>query len=100
MIKHIVMFKLKENYEGKTAYELAQEAKERATGLSEINALKKIETGVNSPSALQDNYEFVLVCDFENIDALNEYQVHPIHKAFGEFIKEIRTGRACIDYEY
>jgi len=40
-----------------------------------------------------------LICDFENMDDLNTYQVHPAHVAFGQFIKPLREARACIDYE-
>ena len=36
----------------------------------------------------------------KNIDDLNKYQEHEEHKKFGKYITEIRTGRACIDYEF
>lgn len=101
MIKHIVMFKLKEDFNGKTAYENALEAKERLRNFTEsIPTLKKLEVGINSKEAPQSNYDITLVCDFENIEGLNAYQVHPVHVEFGKFITEIREERACIDYEY
>lgn len=44
MIRHIVMFKLKDAYEGKTAMEIAQQAKERAECLAErIPSLKRLD---------------------------------------------------------
>ena len=97
MIKHIVMFKLKE--EGKEA--AIREALERlSTFQEEIPTLKAFQAVVNAPAADPTNYELALICDFEDIDGLNAYQVHPAHIAFGNFIKGVRESRACIDYEY
>lgn len=100
MIKHIVMFKLKDT-EGKTAYENALEAKERFNDvIANVKELKKGEIVINSKDADQSNYTISLLCDFETIDDLNAYQVHPAHVAFGKFIGTVKTDRACIDYEY
>lgn len=100
MIKHIVMFKLKE-VNGRSEYENALEAKERFKDvIANVNELKAGEVVINSKDAPQDNYTISLICDFESIDDLNAYQVHPAHKKFGAFIAEIKSERACIDYEY
>lgn len=100
MIKHTVMFKLKEA-NGKSEYENALEAKERFNKVIEnVKELKKGEVVINSADAPENNYTIALLCDFENIDDLNAYQVHPVHREFGAFIAEIKTDRACIDYEY
>ncbi|MDE5771514.1 MAG: Dabb family protein [Ruminococcus sp.] len=100
MIKHIVMFKLKDT-DCKTAYENAVEAKERFNDVIEnVKELKKGEIVINSKDADQSNYTISLLCDFETIDDLNAYQVHPAHVAFGKFIGTVKTDRACIDYEY
>ena len=85
----------------KEAAAIEQEAKEKAEQLpAQIPQLKKLEVRLNSPSADPTNYEFALICDFETMDDLNTYQVHPAHVAFGQFIKPLREARACIDYEY
>ena len=100
MIKHIVMFKLKDT-ESKTAYENAVEAKERfKTVIENVPSLKKGEAVINSDEAPDSNYTIALICDFDDIDGLNSYQEHPVHKEFGAFIGTIKTERACIDYEY
>ncbi len=100
MIKHIVMFKLKAA-EGRTEYENALEAKKRFDKVIEgVDALKRGELVINSKEAPDSNYTVALICEFDDIDGLNAYQVHPIHKEFGAFISGIKTDRACIDYEY
>lgn len=100
MIRHIVMFKLSEA-NGKSEYENAVEAKERFDDvIANVSELKAGEVVINSKDAPQDNYTISLICDFDSIDDLNAYQVHPAHKKFGAFIAKIKTARACIDYEY
>ncbi|MBQ8297449.1 MAG: Dabb family protein [Ruminococcus sp.] len=100
MIKHIVMFKLREA-NGKSEYDNALEAKERFDAvIAGVPQLKAGELVINSKDAPQDNYTISLICDFDSIDDLNAYQVHPEHKKFGAFIAEIKEARACIDYEY
>lgn len=94
MIKHIVMFKLND-------VSKAEEAKERFNKVVEnVSELKKGEVVINSADAPDSNYTIALICDFESIDALNAYQVHPAHEEFAAFIAGIKTDRACIDYEY
>lgn len=100
MIKHIVMFKLKAT-EGMSEYDNALEAKNRFEDvIANVKELKKGELVINSADAPESNYTIALICDFDDIEGLNAYQVHPVHKEFGGFIAEIKTDRACIDYEY
>ena len=52
MIKHIVMFKLKENAEGKTKQETIVEAKKRLSVFeAEIPTLKKLVVAINDADA-------------------------------------------------
>lgn len=100
MIKHIVMFKLKEA-DGRSEYENALEAKRRFDNvIANVKELKKGEVVINSQEAPESNYTISLLCDFETIADLNAYQVHPAHLEFGKFIGTVKTNRACIDYEY
>ncbi len=102
MIRHIVMFKTKDTEDG-TAYENAVRAMERAKPLADIiPSIRKMDVKVNSRDADRTNYDLVLICDFDDMAGLDEYQNHPDHKAFGKFLAGVRAegGRACIDYEF
>ncbi|MBR3421227.1 MAG: Dabb family protein [Ruminococcus sp.] len=100
MIKHIVMFKLKAA-DGRSEYENALEAQRRFDNvIANVKELKSGEIVINSKDAPASNYTISLLCDFETIDDLNAYQVHPAHVEFGKFIGTVKTDRACIDYEY
>lgn len=99
MIKHIVMFKLKATSIN-SEMENALEAKKRfQTVIENVPQLKSGEVVINAEAAPQSNYTIALICDFETIDDLNAYQVHPEHLNFGKFIASVKENRACIDYE-
>lgn len=101
MIKHIVMFKLSENAEGKTRKENLDTALDMLKNFKElIPVIKDFKAVSNSTDAPDSNYDLALICDFLNIDDLNAYQTHPEHLKFGKFITKIRESRACIDYEF
>lgn len=100
MIRHIVMFALLEEAEGKSCEENLKLAVEKAEELRDkIPSLKRYQVVTNAPGADQTNFDIALICDFENQEGLDAYQNHPAHKAFGAFITGIRKSRACIDFE-
>jgi hypothetical protein len=91
------MFKLKQDCPSediKKAEEMARALKDK------VAQIKDMKVGINSEKAPESNYTIVLEVDFENIDDLNSYQVNPHHLEFGKLINELKTDRACIDYEY
>ncbi|MEY8516611.1 Dabb family protein [Lachnospiraceae bacterium 29-84] len=94
MIKHIVMFQLKPDADLKEAQAKAKTLKES------VPFLDGLEVVCNAPFADGSNYDLALICDFKDMEALEAYQTHPEHVAFGAYIGQIRVARACIDYEY
>lgn len=101
MVKHIVMFKFLESAEGRTKQENAEIAANMLRGLQgKIDTLVSSEVKTNSEQADGSNYDLVLIAEYNDWDGLNEYIVHPLHKAVGDFMKNVRESRACVDYEY
>ena len=96
MIRHICMFKLKD--EDKEAN--LKEALRRLEEMREIPLIATFEVVTNAAAAPDSNYDLSLIFDFKNMDDLNAYQKHPMHVEFGKFITAIRESRACIDYEF
>ncbi len=95
MIRHVCMFKLKE--ENKEA--VIAEIFERVEILREIPQLKRFEVVRNAAETPDSNYEVSLIFDFNNVEDLKAYQVDARHVEFGNFIKAVREARACIDFE-
>lgn len=100
MLKHIVFFKLAEEAEGNTKIQNAQIIKNQLENLIHyIPELRKIEVGINSLDAPQDNYDLVLYSEFDNMKDLDIYQKHPDHQKVLAFISKVRIARAAVDYE-
>ncbi len=101
MVKHIVMFKFLENACGRTKEENVNIAANMLKDLQgKVPTLVASDVQINSKSASQTNYDLVLTCDYNDWQGLEEYIVHPLHKAVGEFMNDVRESRACVDYEY
>ena len=96
MIRHICMFKLKEENKQNNLEELLV----RVQSLRSIEQLRGFDGVCNAPDMPTSNYDVALIFDFDNAEDLQTYQDHPIHKAFGAFIGQVRESRACIDYAF
>ncbi len=98
VVRHIVVWKLKDEAEGHDKATNAAKMAERLRSLEgKIDGLIKLEVGINSmPSA--GAYDVALVADFVDEAALAAYQVHPLHVKVAEFIALVRAERAVVDY--
>lgn len=101
MVKHIVMFKFLDTAEGRSKKENVEIAANMLQDLQgRIPTLVASEVKINSECADNSNYDLVLVAEYNDWAGLQEYIVHPLHKAVGEFMKGVRESRACVDYEF
>jgi hypothetical protein len=99
LIKHIVMWKLKDLAEGKDKLENAKIIKTSLESLQkDIKEISFIEVGIDVSKSAQA-YDVVLYSEFESMEALNTYQNHPEHLKAAEFIGKVREERVVVDYE-
>lgn len=94
MIKHIVLWKFKENTENEREVFL-----ERLLSLNGVipeikNAEIKRNVNMNG-----DNYDAMLISTFDSIENMEKYKVDPRHLEVSSLCKAIRISRASIDYE-
>lgn len=100
MIRHVVMFKFKEEAEGRTKKENLEIATSMISNLkSEIEYILRDKFKLNSDKADCGNYDLIYISDFNNLEELKKYSVHPTHLKLVEFLKNVREERACIDLE-
>jgi hypothetical protein len=96
MIKHIVLWTLKNRENQQTRQETAAAIKEKIDGM--IPGLLHIEGGVDFTKSA-DSWDVALYAELESREALAGYHVHPAHEAFKAFIGPSRQERSLIDYE-
>lgn len=99
MIKHIVMWKLKEEAEGRTKELNALEIKKQIESLKEvIDKVLDLEVGINFEESNQA-YDVVLYSTFNSKEDLDCYQNHKMHLNVVKFIKKVIESRIVVDYE-
>ena len=98
MIKHIVLFKFREDVPEKEKSEKLQTIKSDLEALtSKVESLKRMEVGINvNPD---ESYDLALTSEFDDMEGLKAYANHPEHLKVGAVIREILDQRACVDYE-
>ena len=99
MIKHIVMWQLKDHAEGADKASNALKMKtllDACAGL--VPGMRTFEVAI-AQSGLECTYDVVLYSEFESAAALDAYQNHPQHVALKPFVAAVRQARQCMDYE-
>lgn len=98
MVKHIVLFKLKEEVSADKKLAAMNAFKAAVESLpTKIDVIRKIEVGLNTNPA--ETWSIALYSEFDTLEDVKLYAVHPDHVAAGKLIAEVRENRACVDYE-
>jgi len=98
MVKHVVMWKLKDFAEGASKKENALKIKASLERLKfKIREVKYLEVGISASDAA-DFYDMVLISEFKDLRDLESYQKHPEHVKAAEFIGKVRLERKVVDY--
>ena len=99
MVKHVVMWRLKEQANGLNQAELGAELKVRLESLVvKIPEIRSFEVGLNiAPGETASHV--VLVSAFDDMGALERYVVHPDHQLVVAFVREVVSERRVVDFE-
>lgn len=96
MIKHIVMWNIKEDID---KGETTKTIKALLEGLNEkIDEIDEIEVGINY-NGTEAARDIVLYSTFKTKEDLASYIVNPYHKEAGEYVRSVVKDRVVVDYE-
>jgi hypothetical protein len=99
MIKHIVMWKLKDFSEGRSKADNMLIMKNMLEALNgKIPGLEKLEVGLGIGGS-ETSFDMVLYSEFQDEQALETYQNHPEHLIVREFVGKVREKREVVDYK-
>lgn len=100
MIRHIVMWKLKENAAGATKKKNAEKLKLILEGLkTNIEEIKAVEVGIQINGDEDEALDVVLTCDFETELDFQMYTRNAHHKKAEDFIASVADKRYFVDYK-
>lgn len=99
MVKHLVMWRFREDFPEEKKEAMAKEADARLKALvGQIKGLTYAEMKLNRLPG--SSHDLLLISDLDSAEDLAAYQVHPLHVAVAsEVIKPATCDRACFDYE-
>lgn len=103
MIRHVVMWKLKEEAEGASRKKNAEKMKLILEGLkTTIDEIRNVEVGINiteEDDEAGSAYDVVLISDFETELDYTMYTRNPNHKKAVAFINSVIEQRYFVDYK-
>lgn len=99
MVKHVILWKLKEEITGEAKTTVLQEMKEHLEALvGKVPGLLCLEIITNPLDS--SNADVMLDSKLESEDALKGYQSHPDHVAVANtYVRPFVEVRLCMDYE-
>ncbi|MEG1585526.1 MAG: Dabb family protein [Bacteroidales bacterium] len=99
MIKHVLLFKLREMESSKEKMCIMLEIKQKLEGLKEVvPAILSIEVGINENP--KENYDIALISTHADWDGLAAYREDPHHVEVAQFIAKYREARSCVDFVF
>ncbi|GAA4342647.1 hypothetical protein GCM10023087_02230 [Microbacterium rhizosphaerae] len=51
------------------------------------------------PNVIDGNWDVALVADFEDAQALDAYQTHPVHQEVVAYVRSVVSDRVAVDFE-
>ena len=98
MIKHIVLFKLRDDVEKSVKATRLPDIRNQFLALhGVIPTLRSIEIGLNCNE--KEKFDLALVATFDDLAGLSAYATDPRHVAVAKQVGEMLDVRACTDYE-
>ncbi len=96
MINHIVMWKFKDDVLDSDKLEMKRQL-DALKGL--VPTLVNISVGMDV-SRSERSWDMALYSEFESMEGLKAYAVHPEHLKVVEFVKTVVSEGAAVDYEW
>lgn len=98
MVKHIVLFKLKEEAPAERKQEAMHAFKQAIEALpAKIPFVRKVEVGLNINPG--ESWHIALYSEFDSLEDVKAYAAHPDHVAAAALLADVKESRACVDYE-
>ncbi len=102
MIRHVALFRLKDNVNGLNKSEIEVQIRRNVAHMRDsIHAIKHIEvcTNHNDAQAVFDADDLCVLADFANLEDYHTYFHHPVHREAAGFAAEVSNTVHGITYE-
>lgn len=99
MVKHIILWKLKDEFSTEEKQKIKENAKSNLESLKgKIEGLIDITVNINGLET--SNADMMLDSSFESFEALKAYSVNPNHvEVANTFVRPFTATRSCLDFQ-
>lgn len=99
MVKHIILWKIKDEYSENEKESIKNNIKLNLEGLKgKISGL--IDIKVNICGLKSSNVDLMLDSSFDDEPSLNNYSVNPLHVEVADtYVRPYMSNRSCLDFE-
>lgn len=99
MVKHVILWKLKDGYTAEEKQQILEGIKSGLEGLEgRIPGMFQIKVNINGLET--SNADCMLDSAFESVDALKAYSVNPAHVEVADTkVRPFTASRTCLDFE-
>lgn len=99
MVKHIILWNLKDEFSNEKKVEIKRNIKQGLEGLiDKIPGMLEIKVQIESLSS--SSADLMLDSTFESTDALKNYSTHPEHvNVANTLVRPYTSLRSCLDFE-
>ena len=97
MIRHIIMWKFVDEFEGMNKEEIMNELTERFVQLKKSIPEIKYMSVEKDVIRSERSFDMIYITEFDSLETLEVYRVHPEHVKVAEFIGKIRSAQAITD---
>lgn len=99
MVKHVILWKMKEEFDDAKKAEIKAAAKENLEALvGKVPGLVSLE--IHTEGLASSNADMMLDSVLEDEASLKGYAVHPSHVAVADtYVRPFMQTRLCLDYE-
>jgi hypothetical protein len=102
MISHVVLFRPKPDLTAGQRETVIADLKAAAAGIPSIRSLRigrRIRHGLPGyEQVMREDFEFILIVEFDDVQGLADYLTHPKHAAIGGHF--MQSSAAALAYDY
>ncbi len=96
MVRHVVMWKLKDQTPDVKKANIAKIKELLENLVGKIDGLERIEV---NPNIKEGGYDLCLYSEYTDLEALEYYQAHPLHKEVQTFVHSVISERGFCDMQ-
>ena len=99
MIRHAIMWKFTDEYNGMNKDEIMSAIEEKFEHLKRVIPEIKAMSVERDVIGSERSFDMIYLTEFESLETLEIYRVHPEHVKVAKFIAEVRVQQAVTDSE-